>query len=356
MLAERLFMARKLSGLSMESLGKQVGVSANMIKKYEHGVSVPNSTMLLSLSKAMQVPVSYFFRSMEVSLSQVEYRKKSSTSQKLLQKIEGEIIDKAERWQILKNAWDVFPIPAFKHPFAVSTITQMSEIDEIAERLRHAWNIGLNPIPNMIELLESKGIIVIVSEVVQSKLDGMQAMMGEQPIIVVSGHMAGDRQRFTLAHELGHLILQNALGGDIDEEKACHRFASAFLLPRIGICTHLGEERSYISPQELFLLKHEYGISMAAILRRALDLSIITQSYYKAQMVDFSKKGWRTQEPGQAVEKETTFEFAQWVYRAVSQELISETKGAELLNMSTFQLTQGFSLMHNGVDDADTYQ
>jgi Zn-dependent peptidase ImmA (M78 family) len=80
-----------------------------------------------------------------------------------------------------------------------------------------------------------------------------------------------------LAHELGHLVLHGLLDESIDEEMACNRFASAFLLPEVGLFQHLGERRSNVDPKELYFLKHEYGLSMAACLYRSADLGVITE-------------------------------------------------------------------------------
>ena len=74
---------------------------------------------------------------------------------------------------------------------------------------------------------------MIVTEIeVGAQFDGLQATVADKPVIVVSKGWPGDRQRFTLAHELGHLLLHGRLTDGLDEERACHRFASAFLLNR----------------------------------------------------------------------------------------------------------------------------
>ncbi|MDZ7844749.1 MAG: ImmA/IrrE family metallo-endopeptidase [Anaerolineales bacterium] len=82
------------------------------------------------------------------------------------------------------------------------------------------------------------------------------------PVIVVKGGIPGDRQRFNLARELGHILLD--LSDNVDEEKAAHRFAGAFLVPRQKAIEELGEHRQRLSVQELHILKHKYGLSMQA--------------------------------------------------------------------------------------------
>lgn len=342
MIGQRLLLARKASGLSQEKLGKAVGVSANMIKKYEHDLSMPSSSILLKLSEALSTRIEFFFRPINVELTGIEYRKKTKTPSKLLKRIEADVLDQAERWLELANLWTNFPISKFKIDMDVPVVKKLDDIENIANDLREYWKLGTNPIPNLIDLLESKGILVIVTDVIDEEnsncFDGLQATVNDMPIIVVGDGWTGDRQRFTLAHELGHLVLQGKLSDDIDEEKACHRFASAFLVPAKELKDILGSQRKNISPRELGYIKHEFGISMSACLYRLKDLEIITESKHKQYMYLFSKKGWRKQEPGEHYPVETTYLFPQLVHRAISEGIISESKGAELLKISTFEL------------------
>lgn len=218
-------------------------------------------------------------------------------------------------------------------------IESLDQIDEIAERVREHWQLGLNPLPDLIDLLESKGILVIISQEEQAdKFDGLMAHIDDQPVIVISNCWPGCRQRFTLAHELGHLILHGLLPEDIDEEKACNRFASAFLLPAHEVFQHLGKKRSYIEFQELYLLKHEYGLSMQACLYRISDLGVISKSKQQQIIIHFSKSGWRKHEPGEPYPQERTRLFQQLVFRALAEGIISESKAAELLQISVMAL------------------
>ena len=339
MIGERLLRARKAAGLSMQALGDQVGVSATMISKYEKGQSTPGSKVLIGLSKALGVRSEYFFRPVEVQLEGVEYRKRSSTPQKLLDRIKADVLDQAERWQILANLYPNFPIPNFKLPEGLpEQISRISDVDEVANLVRQSWFLGNNPIPDLVDELESQGILVIVTSADDlNKFDGLQASVAGKPFVVISSNWPGDRQRFTLAHELGHLILHGRLNPAISEEKACNRFASAFLLPGSGLRQQLGERRHKLEVQELYILKHEYGISMAACLFRAADLGIIDERAMKSAFIHFRKRGWSKQEPGEPYPQEESQLFDQLVYRALGEEIISESKAAELLKMPLMQ-------------------
>lgn len=346
MIGERLIRARAASGLSMKALGDAAGVSANMIKKYEHDISMPSSGVLIKLSKALQVRSEYFFRPSKVKLSAVEYRKRTNTPRGILKRIEADVLDQAERWEELSNLWPNFPLPDFATPQSLpDQVGNLEEIDAVADLVRHEWHLGLNPITDLIDTLELNGILVIVTAVDEdAKFDGLQTSISGKPVIVVSANWPGDRQRFTLAHELGHLLLHDRLSDNLEQEKACNRFASAFLIPASSMFKQLGKERHKLEPRELYLLKQEYGLSMQGCLYHAANLNIITENVRKRLFIFFSSQGWRKQEPGAPYPKETTILFQQLVYRALGEGIISESKAAELLVMPIMKFHQARKL------------
>lgn len=342
MIGERLKRARAASGLSMKALGEAIGISANMVKKYEHDLSMPSSSVLIKLSKALQVRSEYFFRPTKVTLSEVEYRKRANTPKGILKRIEADVLDQAERWEELANLWPNFPLPEFAAPDSLpAKVETLEDIDALADLVRQAWQLGLNPITDLIDTLELNGILVIVTAVDESaKFDGLQTTISGKPVIVVSANWPGDRQRFTLAHELGHLLLHDRLANNLEEEQACNRFASAFLIPAASMFKQLGDKRHKLEPRELFLLKKEYGLSMQGCLYHAANLNIISEAVRKSLFIYFSSQGWRKQEPGKPYPKETTLLFQQLVYRALGEGIISESKAAELLVMPIMKFHQ----------------
>jgi Zn-dependent peptidase ImmA (M78 family) len=155
----------------------------------------------------------------------------------------------------------------------------------------------------------------------------------EFPVVAVSNRWPGDRQRFTLAHELGHLLLAGRLAVGLDEEKACDRFAGAFLAPRTSVHQLLGPSRHALEWQELYVLKHEFGLSMSGWLQRAKHCGVITDAVHLLLIKRFSAKGWRKSEPGNPLPQEHPRVFDQLVYRALAEKYISESKAAELLGI-----------------------
>ena len=342
MIGERIKRARAAAGLSMQALGEQVGVSANMIKKYEHGISMPGSAAVIKLGKALDVRSEYFFRPVNITLSGVKYCKCSSTPVSVLKRIEADVLEQAERWQELANLWPAFPVPTFTGIEDISErIIALEGVEQVADRLRESWQLGLNPLPDLVDVLEAHGVLVIITQVSkQDKFDGLQAEVAGQPVVVVCSNWPGDRQRFTLAHELGHLLLNNRLASDLDHEKACNRFASAFILPAFSVRRFLGQKRHNLEARELYLMKHEFGISMLSCLHRAAELDIIDKTAHQRLLKFFSSQGWRKQEPGETYPEVHTQLFQQLVCRALGEGIISESKAAELLQMPLMRFHQ----------------
>tara|TARA_R110001583_G_scaffold195513_1_gene374791 strand:+ start:10217 stop:11281 length:1065 start_codon:yes stop_codon:yes gene_type:complete len=336
MIGARLERARKAAGLSLRDLGAMLGVSHTAISKYEKNQLMPSSGQLIKLARAAGVRADFFFRPVAVEIEGIEYRKRSSTSKAVLHKINADVYDQAERWEELLQLYPQPPIPNFELPADLPEFINDAEgVEAIAEKMRHAWDIGLNPVSDLIDTLESRGIMVIVSPVeAGNKFDGLAGNIGDKPIVVVSEQWPGDRQRFTLAHELAHLVLQGRLAGDLKEEAACNHFAGAFLLPRTAVLEAFGEHRTALNQNELAMLKEEYGLSMASIVYRAFQCGVISDAYRKRIYMMFSQRGWRKTEPGAAYQAEKTWLFPRLVYRAFAESYIGESKAAELLGKS----------------------
>jgi transcriptional regulator with XRE-family HTH domain len=211
MIGERIKQARTAAGLPLRELAEKAGVSAMAISKYETGKSTPSSGVLLSLSNALGVPVEYFLRTERVELEEVEYRKHTKLPKKLLRQIEGDVIEQVERYLELEHVFPTMPIKPFKVPDGMpERINDYSEIEDVADIVRNAWDLGSNPIPELTDTLEEKGIKVFQTKLFHgNRFDGLAATVNGMPIIVVGEEWPGDRQRFTLAHELGHLLMKD---------------------------------------------------------------------------------------------------------------------------------------------------
>lgn len=335
MIGERLIRARKAAGLSLRDLASEVGVSHTWINRIEKDEAMPDSAVLLKLGKALGVRSEYFFRPRRVHLSQPSYRKQSGLPKKRLHAITHDILDQIERRMELEAIFPHPPMEPFRAPEGLlDNVRDYDQVEEFADQVRREWDLGLDPIPGLVDLFEMRGVRVFRIDARQdAKFDGLFAYVDGSPVVVVGQYWPGDRQRFTLAHELGHLLLAERLPEGLDMEKACHRFAGAFLFPASAVRQYLGEKRSSLELREIQHLKHEFGLSMAAIIRRAFDLSVIKESVYKSLTILFSQKGWRKHEPGEQIAPEEGAVFTNLVFHALAENYIGESKAAELLGL-----------------------
>lgn len=336
MLGSRIHRARKAGRLTLRELADQISLSHTAIQKYEDNKMVPSSDVLIKLAKALNVKIEYFFRPELFTLENIQYRKHSDMPDYELEEINAKILDQIERRIELENLFPTSPIQNFN--IGEKKLTTFDDIERIANEIRKQWNLGLEPISNLIDAFEENGIKVFeVDNQLYPRFDGFSAHINKHPIIVIGNQWPGDRQRFTLAHELGHLVLYGFFHPDLEEEKCCNRFAGAFLLPKKSLALILGEKRTSLEPRELSILKQEFGISMLAILHRAKDTGIITNSLYRKIRSIFNENGWSLKEPGEQYPQQETHLFEQMVFRALAEEYIGESKAAELLNINIDQ-------------------
>lgn len=332
--AQRLKSARVMAGMSLQKLADKLegtAVSRQALHKYEKGVALPGSPVLIALSKALNVKTDYFFKSIQVNLEQVEFRKKSRLGLRAESQIKERIKDKISRYIEIEEI--IGKTHKFENPFSDPLIDSTETAENYATELRKSWSLGLNPIPNILEMLEDKNIKVIEMDAPPA-FDGLSAWSGKIPVIVLNRNLDEVRKRFTAIHELGHLIFTFPEAGKATE-KLCHYFAAAFLIPAARMKEELGEKRTRITATELVSIKEYWGISIQAIMRRANDLGIITGSHYKRFCIWISKNKLRNEDGlGKYQGQEKALRFEQLVAHAHAEELITISKAAELLDVS----------------------
>lgn len=335
MLGERIKQARIAAGLSLRGLAEASDnyISAQVIQKYEKGITNPGSDVLIKLAKALGVKVEYFFRpaAVQVLLNCPVYRKRASVPKKYLESIHARVKDKVEKYLEIEtlfpeDRFDRISISKLKH----RNIHKTGDIEKLAEDLRGAWALGNDPIENMTDIIEDRGAMVISLEA-KDDFDGLSCWANDTiPVIVVKEGLSGDRQRSDLAHELGHLIMK--VSSDINEEKAAKRFSGAFLVPADAVYRELGKKRHNLDLSELVLLKKKYGMSMQQWIYRAKDLGIISESRAIEWFKLFRIKKWYRKEPVE-VKPEEPQRYKLLVIQAVTEGVISPLRAAEFLDI-----------------------
>jgi Zn-dependent peptidase ImmA (M78 family) len=334
--ARRIKSARTLAGFSLRKLSDKMNglVSYNAILKYEKAQMMPDSKVMIQLAKALNVKVNYFFMPYNVEINTIEFRKKSRLSVKREKAIKEMMTDSISRYIQLEEFLNLSY--KFKNPIGDLVIERGNDVENAVNKLLSAWQLGINALPNVIELLEGKEIKVIeVDE--DDCFDGFSGLANDQiPIIVVNKSFSIERKRFTALHELGHLVLNFKKSLSAKEiENLCHRFAGAMLMPRETFLKELGEHRNKISKAELIAIKETYGISIQATMHRAKDLEIVNEQRYigfrKWINADINRK--KEINLGSYLGKEQSNRFKQLLNRAAAEDVISMSKAANLANV-----------------------
>ncbi|MDX1587793.1 MAG: XRE family transcriptional regulator [Oleiphilaceae bacterium] len=359
MLHDRLRRARVLKNQSLQQLADQLGdISKQALSKFEQGRDAPSSTRLIQLADALGVNPEYFFRSDSVELGEVDFRKHSAFGKKQQAAVKEQVREHLERYLAAERLFDTGDATAgFARWRACFPVSCVGDTEKAAEYVRENWHLGTNPIANLTETLEEHDIKVVGLKA-HERFDGLCAVVndGTDAVIVSNIERPGERQRFNLAHELGHLVMDipDAVHGTRDEEYWCHRFAGAFLFPASQVRETFGISRRRVLFEEFLLAKEEWGVSIQALLRRLYDLGVVQQGFYQTTFRFWSAQGYRKQEP-QPLAPEKSYRLRQLVYRALAEGLVTPSRAAELLGVGLGEIED---VMANGQagDDADAHQ
>ena len=323
-IGQRIKQARKSNQLSLRDMAERAQVSPMAISKYERDQDIPGSGVLVRLAQATDVSVDFFFRTAAPDVQLQAYRKHASLGVKEQEAIQARIQEWLERYQEVETFFDNPPPVELPH----YEIGSMEDVEAATEQLRYAWNLGLDPIENLTQLLEDQGIKVGIVDGFEH-FDACTFLAGVSPLIVTQANLPGDHQRFNLGHELGHLVLE--VNDCLDAEKISRRFVSALLAPAPAVRFELGHNRTTLDMNELYLLKQKYGLSMQAWIFRARDLEIISPPAAERLFHRFRANNWHHQEPGKAYPCENPLRMERLIYRALVEDLISRSKAQELL-------------------------
>ena len=336
MLGERLKRFRIARGMSLVDLETAIDrvVSSSTLSKYEKGTLQPSAKTLNRIAAALDIKSAQLWGEPPCDVEPIAFRKRTKLSKKEQERIKAIVAEEVEKRIWLQE--QISEQNTLELPILSIAVKNLDGAEEAAYTLRNMLNLGIDPIENLIGVLEDHGIYIIEVNASES-FDGISAVARDDHDKVIAAAIAirsdvpGDRQRLNITHELGHLILD--INKNIDPEKAAFRFGAAFLLPAERLRKDVGQNRKRFSKKQLFDLKNRYGMSIQAILYRLKDLEIITDIYYKKWCVDINKWGWKKSEPIDIL-PEKPERFCQQVHHALSDELITEKDALRLLNQT----------------------
>ncbi|MDD5865335.1 MAG: XRE family transcriptional regulator [bacterium] len=325
---------RLLKNLSLKDAGNLLNMTATAISKYEKGEILPDSKKLIDFANAYNVKSIELLKVYNApKMKFTSFRKKKRLTGQNLEILEELIQDEVAKYlEIIEmNNIDADNIKLKKY------LCNNSEgAEKAANDFRNYIKISnKQPISDLINILENLGIIIIQIKNPDNRFDdfdGLSEIVNNIPVIVLlDGIKDGARQRFTIAHELGHLIL-NINNDKLDEERLCNRFASALLMPKEAIINEFGYSRGNINFFELTAFKNEFKVSYAAIVYRLKDLNIISEYLYKKLSIFLSQRiGKNDPNP---IQPEISYQFKKIVYKLEADGIISVNKACELLGVT----------------------
>lgn len=293
MIAKQLIFAREYRGYTQTELASMIdGLSQSNLSKFEKGFDILSEDIQNKLISFLGFPKSFFYKKINIYLGNSNYRKKSGTKKREIASFEkkclliGHIIDELSD----TIDWIDYALKSLNKDDGYS-------ISYIADYTRRMLNISEDePIKDIITIMESFGIIVYEIEAIEG-FDGISFFTEKgYPVIIVNKYIPNDRKRFTLAHELGHLIMHNEnefpISENRDKEAEANEFASQFLMPEQAIRNSLRGMKI----GDLVPLKKYWLTSKASIVKRACDLGCIDKQKYTYFNIELSRNGEKKRE------------------------------------------------------------
>ena len=292
---EMLIVAREAMALTQGQLAKAAGTTQGRISKVESGLLLPTPEFLADVAKVLRRPVSFFYKMEDLrGIPESYHRKRMSLGATVLKRINAQV--NVRIWEVgrLLRAGEIeakFSVPALDlDDYAGSPAA-------VARAVRSFWQMPPGPVRNLARTLENAGAILVPMQFGVREIDGIgMRPSGLAPLIFYNSGAPGDRTRFTLAHELAHLVLHAHQPPYPEMENEANAFAAEFLMPERDIAPQFMHR---ISRQTLAGLKPVWRVAMGALLRRAYQLKAIDYHRYTRLWQEMSRLGYRTREPAE---------------------------------------------------------
>lgn len=336
---DMLKIARESRQMTQQELAENINVSQVIVSKVEAGINNPSEKFLENISKELDYPIKFFENDCyALDMGVRLHRKKSS----LLKREENYIDSIAAKNNIyiskLLNFIDIdVNIPEI-------VIDEEKTPETIAEEVRYIWGLPKGYVRNMTKILEGSGIIINEIDMHPKKFDGVSFYNKKHGIgfIIINKNQPPDRYRFTLAHELGHLIMhRNSLSSKREEE--ANAFASSFLMPAKDIKEDLKNLQFWNLPN----LKSIWRVSMSALVRRAKDLELIDKNKYTSLNVRISQSGYRINEPTMDIEKEEPTLLKDIILYLYNEMNYNKTEMMKVLTINETDYNEIFGIFRN---------
>lgn len=292
---ELLRVARQYRGIDAKELAAALSIDAAVISRAENGVKQPADATISRIAEKLSFPREFFFQTVRLNglplSTHPQWRKRKSVSQRSIDQVLADFNIRIFHLRRLLASLEYAP----KLPIPQYDVEDYEgDIEKIAELVRRAWNIPRGPIINLTEIVETAGIFVFHVDMEEAAIDGATiAPSGLPPCIFLNKRLAADRMRFTLAHEIAHIILHRFPSEHMETE--ANRFAGALLVPQADIHNDFAGQR--IDLRTFARLKPEWRVAMQSLLYRAAELGYVDRARAPYLWKQFNINRWKLREP-----------------------------------------------------------
>lgn len=287
----RLILGRKRRRITARALATAIGVSPVTISRLENGVHAPEEDTIDAIARVLDFPRGFFFSDDcdELPAEAASFRSLTSMTAR-----ERDAALAAGSLAYLFHDWveKRFNLPGPTVP----DLGGEAGPEAAAQAVRAAWGLGQQPIPDMIKLLESKGIRVFSLCEDTKNVDAFSCWRNSTPFVFLNTFKSTERSRFDAAHELGHLVMHRH-GAPQDSRQAeteANQFASHLLMPTDDV---VGRIRHVVALDEVVHAKKRWGVSVAALVYRLHKLGIVSEWQNRSFYIEMGRRGYRSQEP-----------------------------------------------------------
>jgi Zn-dependent peptidase ImmA (M78 family)/transcriptional regulator with XRE-family HTH domain len=291
-----LRLARQRLGFTQKAAAARLGIVQPVLSRFENGVAEPDDAFLMKAAQVYQVPIDFFqirdpVYGPPVSVHPMT-RGKSDVTAHELDAITAELnIRLMHLTRFLEgvdfNATANIPI---------LDVEQYGSPERIAATVRAHWGITSGPLKNLTQWIERAGVIIGFSKFGGASVSGVTfRVSGRPPLILLNPTHPADRMRFTLAHELGHLVMHRFPTENMEAE--ANEFASTLLMPAADIRSSFRGRR--ITLELLAALKPEWKVAMQALLMRATAMNCVSPNQGRYLWQQISSRGWKLREPAE---------------------------------------------------------
>lgn len=308
-----LTLARQMRRKSQAELVRDLNgkVAQGTLSKVEHGRFQPDSALVDALAATLRVRRNFFFNPSYLREPMVSY---SRRRQKLSAPDLHAIFSIAEIYRLnLRECFKAIEVDArLPSVPAIDPDAHGREIADIAAAVRQRWKLPRGPVPDLTKTAEDAGIVVISFDFGTPLMDGFaqHANDGLPPLVFLNAAQPKDRWRFSLAHEIGHLVMHHT--PHPEQEVEANQFAGAFLMPEAEVMYDFDQP----SLPRFCELKAYWGASVQALLYRAWQVGKLTDRQFRYFMTEVSKRGWRKVEPGEPSHFKEEPTTLRWVVEA----------------------------------------